>query len=176
MATLRRLLPTDTDRIEGLVEVLQDVVDDGASVGFLATDGTPELERYWRGVLQSLGPGLLLWIAEDRGQVVGTVQLAPSLRSNGRHRGDVQKLLVRASAQGKGVATALMQVLESHALEHGLSLLVLDTHSGSRAESLYRRLGWQEAGSIPRYAAVPDGTLISTTYFYKDLRDPKAVF
>lgn len=169
MTTLRRLHSGDVALVPALVEVLRDAITAGASVGFLEEDGTQALGEYWRGVFASLGPGLALWIAEDAGQVVGTVQLAPSLRSNGRHRGDVQKLLVLSSAQGKGVATTLMKGVEAHARDVGLSLLVLDTHSGSRAESLYRHLGWLEAGSIPRYAAVPDGTLIATTYFYRNL-------
>ncbi|HYM86660.1 MAG TPA: GNAT family N-acetyltransferase [Pseudoxanthomonas sp.] len=169
MTTLRRLHSRDVALVPALVEVLRDVIAGGASVGFLDTDDAQALGLYWRGVFESLGPGLALWIAEDAGQVVGTVQLAPSLRSNGRHRGDVQKLLVLSSASGKGVATTLMKEVESHARDIGLSLLVLDTHSGSRAEFLYRKLGWQEAGSIPGYAAIPDGALIATTYFYKNL-------
>lgn len=169
MTTFRKLHPGDIALVPALVEVLRDVVAGGASVGFLAEDGARSLEEYWRGVFASLGPGLAVWIAEDAGRVVGTVQLAPSLRSNGRHRGDVQKLLVLSSAAGRGVATRLMKEVEGHAREVGLSLLVLDTHSGSDAEFLYRKLGWREAGSIPGYAAVPDGTLIATTYFYKNL-------
>ncbi|RYZ73533.1 MAG: GNAT family N-acetyltransferase [Lysobacteraceae bacterium] len=169
MATIRRLDPADADVIPALTEVLRDVIAGGASVGFLASDGTTELDDYWRGIFASLGPALALWIAEHQGQVVGTVQLAPCQRSNGRHRGDVQKLLVHRSAQGRGVATRLMDAVEAHARASGLGLLVLDTHSGSRAEGLYRNRGWLAAGSIPGFAAVPDGSLIATTYFYKQL-------
>lgn len=149
--------------------MLQDVIDHGASVGFLAVDSRATLLAYWRQVLAALGPALALWVAEENDIIVGSVQLAPCQRSNGRHRGDLQKLMVLESARGKGIATRLLQVAEAHARELGLSLLVLDTHSGSPAESLYRREGWCEAGSIPDYAGVPDGTLISTTYYYKKL-------
>lgn len=149
--------------------VLQDVVDHGASVGFLATDTQTTLAVYWRQVFAALGPGLALWVAEENGRIVGSVQLAPCQRSNGRHRGDLQKLMVLESARGKGIATRLLHAAEAHARNLGLTLLVLDTHSGSPAESLYRREGWCEAGSIPDYAGVPDGTLISTTYYYKKL-------
>jgi acetyltransferase len=135
----------------------------------LAGDTTEMLASYWRQVFGGLGDELMLWIAEEGGRIVGSVQLAPCQRSNGRHRGDLQKLMVLESARGRGIATALLRTAEKHARERGLALLVLDTHSGSPAESLYRREGWQEAGSIPAYAGVPDGTLISTTYFYKTL-------
>ena len=46
---------------------------------------------------------------------------------------------------------------------------MLDTISGSEADQLYRSLGWIEAGSVPKYAAMPDGTLAPTTYFYREL-------
>lgn len=166
---LRRLQKTDVDAIEGLVALLQDVIDHGASVGFLATDTTAMLASYWRQVLDVLGGGLALWVAEEGGQIIGSVQLAPCQRSNGRHRGDLQKLMVLESARGKRIATRLLQEAEARARELGLTLLVLDTHSGSPAESLYRRQGWEQAGSIPDYAGVPDGTLITTTYYYKKL-------
>ncbi len=138
-------------------------------MGFLAGDGSDVLDSYWKEVAQALGPALALWVAEEEGRILGTVQLAPCQRSNGRHRADVQKLLVHRSARRRGVANALMETLEKHAASIGLQLLVLDTHSGSAAERLYRRLGWEEAGSIQDYAAVRDGTLITTTYFYKRL-------
>ena len=37
------------------------------------------------------------------------------------------------------------------------------------AEGLYRKLGWQEAGVVPRYARGADGPLHSTVFFYKEL-------
>lgn len=149
--------------------MLQDVIENGASVGFLATDEEEILIKYWGQVFDTIGEGLALWVAEENGEIVGSVQLAPCQRSNGRHRADLQKLMVLESARGKGIATRLLRAAEAHARELELKLLVLDTHSGSPAESLYRREGWQEVGSIPDYAGVPDGTLIATTYYYKKL-------
>ena len=167
MTTLRRLY-SRMRAIPALAEVL--TTQSRAVPRRVPGNGWDEaLCDYWHGIFRSLGPGLALWIAEDDGHVVGTVQLAPCQRSNGRHRGDVQKLLVHRSTQGRGVATLLMDAVEEHARASGLSLLVLDTHSGSRAETLYRNRGWLAAGSIPGYAAVPDGSLIATTYFHKEL-------
>ncbi len=51
----------------------------------------------------------------------------------------------------------------------GKTLLVLDTVTGSDAERLYARLGWQRCGVIPGYALLPRGGLCATTYFYKAL-------
>lgn len=51
----------------------------------------------------------------------------------------------------------------------GTVQLVLDTVTGSPAERLYARLGWERVGEIPRYALWPQGGFCSTTVFYRDL-------
>jgi hypothetical protein len=43
---------------------------------------------------------------------------------------------------------------------------VLDTADDTAAR-LYARLGWQAAGTIPRYALLPGGGECATTYFYR---------
>ena len=76
---------------------------------------------------------------------------------------------VRKWARRKGAAMALMETLGVMAREKGLSVLVLDTSTGSGAESLYQRAGWQKVGEIPRYALMPDGAMTATSIFYKFL-------
>ncbi|RDT63160.1 GNAT family N-acetyltransferase, partial [Klebsiella pneumoniae] len=48
-------------------------------------------------------------------------------------------------------------------------VLVLDTSTGSGAETFYQRAGWQKAGEIPRYALMPNGDMTATSMFYKFL-------
>jgi hypothetical protein len=67
------------------------------------------------------------------------------------------------------VAGALVGFLLLAEFARGRTLLVLDTITGSDAVRLYEALGWTRAGEIPRYAAMPDGTLAPTTYFFKEL-------
>jgi GNAT superfamily N-acetyltransferase len=147
--------------------LLQDAVAGGASVGFLDGLSPADADAYWTQVLNDIGPGLALWIAEQQGRIVGSVQLAPCRKPNGRHRADVQKLLVLRSHRGLGIASRLMAAAEADALARGCHLLVLDTLLGSAAESIYQHLGWMRAGEIPQYAAHPNGTLEATVYFYK---------
>lgn len=169
MITLRALLPGQPLPLAGLSDLLVDAVHGGASVGFLAPLAPETAAAYWQDVAASLGPGLLLWVAEEGEQVVGAVQLAPALRENGRHRAEVCKLFVRRSHRGRGVASRLMGALEAAAREDGRTLLVLDTQAGSDAEAVYRHLGWQRAGEIPAYAASPEGTLHATALYFKQL-------
>ncbi|HVP70174.1 MAG TPA: GNAT family N-acetyltransferase, partial [Gemmatimonadaceae bacterium] len=88
---------------------------------------------------------------------VGTVQIHPARAPNQPHHGDLAKLLVRRDHQRAGLATALMQAAEDAARAAGMHLIVLDAKRGGAAESLYRKLGWTHAGTIPRFALDPDG-------------------
>lgn len=166
-ATIRRIDSAEASVIDGLCALLIDAVEDGASVGFLAPMSTEKALGYWRPVLGGLGNGMVLWVAESEGQVVGTVQLALNGKENGRHRADVQKLLVLRSHRGRGIAAALMRTVDDYAAANGRTLLVLDTIAGSPAEFVYRHLGWHKVGEIPDYAAMPDGKLRATAYYYK---------
>lgn len=166
---IRRILESEPAVLDGLTALLMDVVHGGASVGFLAPLADATAANYWHRVLGQLQDGLALWVAEDDGRIVGSVQLDHCQKENGRHRAEVQKLFVLGSHRGQGVSSRLMQAVEEHARANGLTLLVLDTLSDSAAASVYRHLGWTCAGSIPGYAATPDGVLHATSYFYKQL-------
>jgi hypothetical protein len=60
-----------------------------------------------------------------------------------------------------------MEAAEREAARIGKTLLVLDTATGSDAEAIYPRLGWERVGVIPDYALWPQGGLCDTTIFYK---------
>lgn len=153
-----------------LADVLVDVVAGGASVGFLLDLTAAQATAWWEAALDS--PHTLTWVARlaDDGPIVGVVQLKGSPYPNGRHRAEVVKLLVHRHARGRGVSSALMAALESQALQQGRWLLLLDTETGSLAETLYERWGWQRVGVVDEHAAVPDGELRATTFFSKRLR------
>lgn len=167
MATIRRIESAEPRIVDGLCALLIDAVHDGASVGFLAPLSRDTALKYWNSALAPPAHGLVLWIAESGGEVVGTVQLSLCAKENGRHRAELQKLLVLRSHRGKGIATALLLAADEFAAANGRTLLVLDTIAGSPAESVYRHLGWRKAGEVPEYAAMPDGELRATAYYYK---------
>ncbi|WP_049735658.1 GNAT family N-acetyltransferase [Rhizobium ecuadorense] len=167
-----RILSADEARaaIPALARVLVDCVAGGASVGFMQPYGPDEAELYWRDVADAVAAGgNLLLVAELEGQIVGTVQVGAAQMPNQPHRGDLKKLLVHRSARGRGLARRLMQAAEHEAARRGKTLLVLDTATGSDAEAIYPRLGWQRVGVIPDYALWPQGGFCDTTLFYKRL-------
>jgi acetyltransferase len=169
-AVVRRVSRQEESALLGpLAGLLQDAVHGGASVGFMAPLAPEAARQYWQEVFRALDSERLLWVAERDDQLLGTVQLQSCAKDNGRHRAEVQKLLVHTRARGRGVAGSLMRAVESEARAQGLRLLVLDTLRGSQAEQIYGHLGWQRAGEIPDYAAAPDGALFPTVIFFKQL-------
>ncbi len=91
---------------------------------------------------------------------------------NARHRAEVAKLMVRPSARGQGLGRALLAAVEAYAATEGITLLILDTETGSLAEQVYCGAGWTKVGSVPGYAADPAGSLKPTTFYYKELAAP----
>ena len=170
--TVRRLGPDGAAAVvPALAAVLLDVVEGGASVGFMHPLTVERATRFWHVVADGVARGeRALLVAEDGGgRIVGTAQLVLALPENQPHRADVAKMLVRRDARRRGVAARLLDALEAAARGEGRTLLVLDTVTGSDAERLYTRAGWQRVGEIPGYALMPDGPPCSTTIFYKAL-------
>jgi GNAT superfamily N-acetyltransferase len=158
--------PAGRADLDELAEVLFDCVDGGASVGYMAPFTREDAREAMAGFFD--GRRIVL-AAFDGGQLVGTAQLVPSPMPNQPHRADVAKVLVRRSARGRGVASALMERIETEARSRGFTVLVLDTVTDSDAYRLYTRLGWQRVGPVPNYALMPDGAPCETTFFYKEL-------
>lgn len=152
--------------------LLRDAVDHGASIGFTLPLAEPDVADYWRKVGADIAAGskILLAARDEAQRLLGSGQLALEMRSNGRHRAEVQKLLVFAARRGAGTGSALMHAIERAARAHGRTLLFLDTSVGeSGAMRLYERLGYTQCGGIPDYAMDPDGTLKPNAIFYKQL-------
>ena len=125
---------------------------------------------FWRKVADGVARGeRVLLVAEDAQGIVGTVQVILDQPENQPHRADVAKMLVHRRSRRQGAGAALMRAAEAAARNAGKTLLVLDT-----AARLYARLGWQPAGTIPRYALLPAGGECATTYFYRSLTDEPA--
>jgi GNAT superfamily N-acetyltransferase len=155
-----------------LGDVLHAVVYDGAGVSFVVPFSQDEARAFWRErVLPGVRAGTRrVLVARHSGRIVGTVQIDLAVPPNQQHRAEVLKLLVHPDARRRGIARALMIALEPVARSEGRTLLTLDTWTGRAAEVLYRSLGYQAAGIIPRYARgslTPE--LEATTIMYKEL-------
>lgn len=152
------------DYIEELADLLIQVVEDGASIGFLPPLSHSEARDYWTNLLNR---DIRLWVALLDGRVVGTVQLHLCSKPNGNHRAEIAKLMTQPQDRRKGVGRSLMRTAEEAAKSEGRKLLVLDTREGDPSNLLYRSLGYQQAGIIPSYARSANGNLDATVLYYK---------
>ena len=165
-------MSVDDALLEGLVEVLLDCVEGGASVSFMQPLTRERATAFWRKVAAGVAAReRALLVAEDDRGVCGTVQLIFDLPENQPHRADVAKMLVHRRARRNGLGEALMRAAEKTARECGKTLLVLDAVTDGDAARLYARLGWVRVGDIPNFALYPQGGYCSTTYFYRNLAD-----
>jgi GNAT superfamily N-acetyltransferase len=154
--------------VPDLCEVLSDCINGGASLGFMLPYAPADAGAYWHDIAGEVEKGgIMLAVAEVEGRIVGTVQVGLASKPNQPHRGDLMKLLVHRSARGLGLSRKLMEAVETEAASRGRTLLVLDTATGSDAEKIYPRLGWERVGVIPDYALWPQGGFCDTTIFYK---------
>lgn len=163
---IREISELNAAELEALAVLLRDVVADGGAIGFLPPVEREEGLTYWNGVL---APDVKLWVAEEAGEIVGTVQLHLSTKKNGLHRAEIAKMMVHPNSRRKGIARRLMLTAEQGAVHEDRTLLVLDTREGDPSNDLYRSLGFVEVGRIPNYAKSADGSMHSTVYYYKEL-------
>ncbi len=147
-----------------LSSLLKEVVDEGASIGFLPPLNVDVAIRYWKNVLNS---NVQLFVARVDGQIVGSVQLYLESKQNGTHRAEIGKLMTHPHFRRFGIGRQLMQIAEKQAKLENRSLITLDTREGDPSNKLYLALGYIEAGRIPLYAKSANGTLDTTVFYYK---------
>ena len=154
-----------------LTALLQDAVLSGASIGFLHPLSNKDAKNYWSEVVTALKSSYrILLIAEENKNIIGSVQLDMASRSNGNHRAEISKLMVHTSHRSKGVGQSLMDAIEVEAQLAGRTTLILDTREGDPSERLYSKLGYTRAGTIPEYARSTNGSLHTTVFMYKLLK------
>ena len=171
MLEIRELTaPPSLELFSELVELLQNSVAGGATAGWTAVPSTKAARNYWTEVLEAVGRGeRMLFVATDNHVCAGAVQVALPPREYSRHRGQVQKLMVHSQYRRRGTGLALVKALESAAAAKGLTLLVLDVHTGSAAEALFRHAGYTFSGAIPGFWRSPQGTLETAALYYRPL-------
>jgi GNAT superfamily N-acetyltransferase len=168
--TVRRLETVGDAEVEQLAKVLVDCIDGDAGVSFLHPLDPEKARAFWRQVAAGVHAGeRALLVAEDGEGIAGTVQLVLAQPENQPHRADLAKMLVHRRARRRGLGAALLLAAEETARACGKTLLVLDTNTGSDAERLYARMGWERVGKIPDFSIQPRGGLRATTLFYRRL-------
>lgn len=167
MPAIRPLRPDPAVDAE-LSDLLIAVVAGGGSVGFMHPLAPERAAAFWDGALAAAARGERIVLGAFDGDVLaGTVTVRLDCPPNQPHRAELAKLMTRPDRRGRGVARVLMVAAEAAAVEHGRTLLVLDTATDGGAAGLYEGLGFTLAGEIPDYALKPHGGLTGTLIYWK---------
>jgi acetyltransferase len=156
--------------IPRLAEILIDAVASGAGVSFLAPLSQYDAENFWRGRIAGVASGEIYpLVAEIDGVIAGVVLLIRAWAPNQPHHSDVSKLLVHRQFRRRGLATALMDALETKAKALNQTLLTFDASAHGPVENFYKSLGYTCVGHFPGYAYSGTGEMEDTALFYKKL-------
>lgn len=163
--------PQLIDVISDLSELLVDTVNAGSPLGFMPPITRDTARDYWISLLPELRAlRRILLVAMSSGRVVGAAQLELSRRGNSPHRALVEKVFVGRSVRGRGVGTALMNTIEDVALQHGRTLLLLNTRNDLPPHRWYRTLGYTDVGVIPGWTIGAKGERYDHVSMFKELR------
>ena len=97
------------------------------------------------------------WVAEDQGQVVGTLAYFP----HSDEKWELKKLYVHASARRRGLARQLMNLVEQLAQQHDVKQLSLWTDTRFvEAHAFYEALAYRRTGRDRQLGDVSETTEI----------------
>jgi GNAT superfamily N-acetyltransferase len=155
---LRPFEPRDRAALEAMAG---EVVEDGDQFAYEDVAG---VMGYW------LGERTRTFVAEREGEVVGTYALKPNQPGRGAHVANAGYMVARR-ARGSGVGRALGE----HSLEtaRGLGYRAMQFNmvvaSNRAAVSLWKRLGFEAVGTLPRAFRSRDGAEIDAFVMYREL-------
>lgn len=104
-----------------------------------------------------LAPGVLFAVArEDSGAALGCGAIVVE-----QGYGEVKRMYVRPSGRGRGVAKALLNLLEAQARLRGCAMFALETgYLQHDAIALYERCGYERCGPFGDYQPDPNSVFM----------------
>jgi ribosomal protein S18 acetylase RimI-like enzyme len=136
--------------LDDCIQFINSLVEEGADI-LRDTKVSREEEADWLGKrLASVDKSELIdIIAEVDGKMVANseAEKRSGLMSHVGYLG----IGIKANYRGIGIGTRIMQTLKEESKKAGLKILVLDAFATNKtAQALYRKMGFQDAGRIPK--------------------------
>lgn len=110
---------------------------------------------YWRTLLGTAAPGLVTWVAESDGAVLGLVNITPPLPSPAPDEvvpagcGFLHHIHLAPDAIGRGLGRALFEVALERLAAQGFTEAVLWVYGpNARARGFYEAMGWRHDGTV----------------------------
>lgn len=131
------------------------------------TMSAEEEAKMIRGFNQS--DNTLMLVVEMDGRLIANGTITRFRKMKMRHRGNVAVAVLK-EFWNLGIGKKLLQSLEDHAKELGLSQLELDYFSGNeRGKALYEKIGFIQVGETPNAYILKDGTQYNNIKMVKGL-------
>jgi len=96
----------------------------------------------------------LLLVRAPNESVVAMLLLSQNAQPNCRHIAELSKCIIQPEYRGQGVLDGGVKALAERCREIGVDVLTMDVRKGSRAEKIWRLLGFTPFGELPDYARV----------------------
>ncbi len=167
---LRRAVPDDA---EAVLAYMHDTLPEVTP--YICTtpeefDYTVEQERELL-AKQDAATGALWMIAESAGRIVGSLNASPIRRRRLAHVA-LLGMTLRPEFRGVGLGTKMMSALIEWCERHPVTeLLQLEVYADNeRAQRLYRKLGFVEAGRVPRRMKFGPGEYKDAVLMYREVR------
>ena len=123
---------------------------------------------------QNESPVSLMLLAFWDGEHAGNASLMGFSTARTRHRAQVAVALYQKFT-GQGIGTALLEELIALARQKGLEQLELEVAAANKgAVALYKKLGFEVCGTLPRNMKYPDGSYTDVLYMAKPLGEASA--
>jgi L-amino acid N-acyltransferase YncA len=117
-----------------------------------------------------VGPPGATFVAVDEGHVVGSANVYPNRPGPGSHVASASFMVDPAHA-GKGIGRALGERVLEWASTEGFMAMQFNAvvESNLAAVALWRSLGFEIVGTVPRAFRLPDGTHVGLYVMYRRL-------
>lgn len=138
----------------GLLALLAASVGDDAMLGHTAAPEGASGERWLARLDAELrAEQLMLLVARGMSrEVVGMVALEPGGLATQRHQVGVRRAFIHPLHRGSRLLFDALQEILAQCAAHGWTTVLIDVREGTRAERLWRRLGFRQYGRLEDYA------------------------
>jgi ribosomal protein S18 acetylase RimI-like enzyme len=156
--------PATTGDDNAILEIIMPVIRSGETYALPRDWMEAQALSYWR------SPDHEVFVAADGGAVLGTCYVRPNQRGGGRHVANAA-FMTRASAAGRGVASALCAHALDHAAAAGYAAMQFNfvVATNTRAVALWERFGFAVVGRLPGAFRHPAHGFVDALVMYRKL-------
>lgn len=142
----------DASHRDGIVELVQAVVEQGGAIGWFAVPTPAEVDAW----LVSVEDARLAVAADDERVLACGFWRRHEARVL-EHTGRISKVMAHPQARRHGAGRAVMEHLVTDAREQGVELLTLECRGNNHgAQRMYANLGFRVTGRLPDALAIGD--------------------